>query len=112
MQVEQEIVALGAEIIWVLEADGGGSPGTAEVCRNFMDNLGSTLGWCVGDAETMPVPGTFDDSPFGNGKGFDIVVPRETMEVAYVTDHGIGGGFDNITGEELLAAIQMVAEGL
>ena len=112
MQVEQQIIEAGAELIWVLEADGLGTPGTAEVCRNFMDGLGSELGWCVGDGQTMPNPGTFDDSPFGNGKGFDIVVPRETMEIVYVTNHGIGGGFENISGEELLAQIQMIAESL
>ncbi len=112
MQVEQEIIDAGAELIWVLEANSFLQPGTPEECRNFMDSLGSTQGWCVGDAETMPMAGVFDNSPFGEGRGFDIIVPRESMTIVYTTSHGIGGGFDNITGEELLVEIQAVADGL
>lgn len=112
VQVEQQIVDAGAEVIWILAQDGFGTPGTAQSCRNFMDSQGSELGWCVGDGQTAPTAEAFMDSPFGNGKGFDMVVVRETMEVVFVTSHGIGGGFENLTGEELLAEIQMIAENL
>jgi hypothetical protein len=112
VQVEQQILDTGAEIIWVLEADSFGVPGTAEECRNFVDAMGSSLGWCVGDGETIPMPGTFDDSPFSIGRGFDIIVPRGTMEIVYTTNHGTPDGNENITGEELLAQIQMVADSL
>lgn len=112
MQVEQQILDAGAQIIWVLEANGFGQPGTAQTCRDFVDAQGSQLGWCVGDGETIPMPGTFDNSPFSIGRGFDIIVPRSTMEIVYTTSHGTPLGNENITGEELLAEIQAVAAGL
>ena len=112
MQVEQQIQALGAEIIWVLEANAFLQPGTAAMCREFMDAQGSELGWCVGDGETIPTPGTFDNSPFSVSRGFDIIVPRSTMEVVFSTSHGTPGGNENIDGEALLAAVQAVAESL
>jgi hypothetical protein len=112
VQVEQDILAAGAQIIWVLEANGFGQPGTPEDCRNFVDAQGSNAGWCVGDGETIPVPLTFDNSPFSIGRGFDIIVPRSTMEIVYATNHGTPDGNENITGEELLAEIQMVADSL
>jgi hypothetical protein len=112
VQVEQQIVDAGAQIIWVLEQDSFLQPGTPEGCRNFVDAQGSNLGWCVGDAQTMPVPGTFDNSPFSIARGFDIVVVRETMKIVYSTNHGTTNGNENITGEELLAQIQAIAAGL
>jgi hypothetical protein len=112
VQVEQQILDVGAQIIWVLEADSFGQPGTAEWCRTFVDSMGSQVGWCVGDGQTIPTPGTFDDSPFSIGRGFDIIVPRSTMEIVFSTSHGTPLGNENITGEELLAAVQAVADGL
>lgn len=112
MQWEQEIEDAGAQIIWVLEQDQGGNDGTAFNCRSYMDGKGSTQGWCVGDVETMPLPGTFDDSPFSIERGFDIIVVRETMEVVFSTSHGTTGGNENITGEELLAEVRTVVDAL
>ena len=112
MQVEQQIQAAGAEIIWVLEADAFLQPGTAAACRDFMDAQGSAIGWCVGDGETLPTPGTFDNSPFSIGRGFDIIVPRSTMEIVFTTSHGTPGGNENIDGEALLAAVEAVADSL
>ena len=112
MQVEQQILDAGAEIIWVLEANSFGQPGTAQTCRDFVDSQGSTLGWCVGDGDTMPNPGTFDNSPFSIGRGFDIIVPRGSMKIEYTTSHGTPNGNENITGEDLLAVIEMIAEQL
>ena len=64
------------------------------------------------DNKGVPVPGTFDNSPFSIARGFDIIVPRSTMEIVYSTNHGTPQGNENITGEELLAEIQAVAAGL
>lgn len=112
MQVEQQILDAGAQIIWVLEQDSFLQPGTAQLCRDFIDSRGSTLGWCVGDGQTMPTPGTFDNSPFSIGRGFDIIVPRGSMTIEFTTNHGTPGGNENITGEELLAAIEAIAATL
>ena len=112
MQVEQELVDAGAQLIWVLEQDPFLQPGTAQACRAFMDDLGSTLGWCVGDSQTMPNPGTFDESPFSVARGFDIVVPRQSMEIVFSTSHGTPQGNDNISGQELLAIVQEIVAGL
>jgi hypothetical protein len=112
VQVEQQILDAGAEIIWVLETDSFLQPGTAQGCRNLVDSLGSTHGWCVGDGDTQPVPGTFDNSPFSIERGFDIVLPTQTMVIEYATNHGTPQGNENITGEELLAQIQAIADTL
>lgn len=77
-----------------------------------MDSVGSTLGWCVGDSETMPVPGTFDESPFSIDRGFDIIVPRGGMDIRYTTNHGTVSGNENITGAELLVEVQAVVASL
>lgn len=112
MQVEEQILDAGAEIIWVLETDSFLQLGTAQGCRNLVDSLGSDKGWCVGDADTSPTPGTFDNSPFSISRGFDIVVVRDTMVIEYSTNHGTPAGNENITGEQLLAQIQMIADSL
>lgn len=109
---EQDFLDAGAEIIWVLERDKFFADGTAKLCRDTMDALGSTQGWCVGDAQTEPVPFTFDDSPFSVGRGFDIIVPRQTMEVAYTTSHGTPSGNDNADAAEVLQAVRDVIDGL
>lgn len=111
-RVENEIVAAGAEIIWVLEQDASLTPGTAELCMETMEVLGATLGWCVGDDETKPEAGTFDESPFSKGRGFDIIVPRSSMVIAYTTNHGTPSGNDNLTGEDVLAAVEEVVAEL
>lgn len=112
MQVEQAIVDAGAEIIWVLEQNAFLQPGTPEDCRNMMDSLGSTHGWCVGDSQTFPTPGAFDNSPFSQARGFDIIVPRGSMTIEFATNHGSPGGNENLTGEELLAEVQAIAASL
>lgn len=105
-------MAAGAEIIWVLEQTSFGQPGTAENCQEFLNNLGSSQGWCVGDSQTMPVPGSFDDSPFSLQRGFDIIVTRSDMEIRYATNHGTTSGNENISGAELLAEVQAIADSL
>lgn len=81
-------------------------PGTAVDCLNFMEGRGSDAGWCVGDAETQPEPGTFDDSPFSVARGFDMLVPLDTMTVDYTTSHGTPSGNENPTGEDVLAEVR------
>ncbi len=111
-EVEQQIADEGAQIIWVLEQDTMRNPGTAEGCREFMDFHGSSVGWCVGDAQTMPTAGSFDESPFSVGRGFDIIVPRGSMEIVYTTNHGTPSGNENPSGEDVLNAVKDVAAGL
>lgn len=109
-EVEEDILAAGAEIIWVLEQGQAFQDGTAELCRTTMDRYGSDKGWCVGDEETQPVSGTFDDSPFSVSRGFDIIVPRDTMEIVYSTSHGTPSGNDNLEGADVLQAVLDAAE--
>lgn len=111
--VEDEITEAGAQIIWVLEQSPTLQPGTAELCDEVMDELGSgDVGLCVGDAETEPVAGTFDDSPFSEYRGFDLIVPRTTMEILWTSSHGTPSGNDNLDGEAVLAAVQDVLQQL
>jgi hypothetical protein len=107
--VEDEIVAAGAQIVWVLEAGPGLEPGTAELCDEVMTELGSgPVGLCVGDAETEPEPGVWDASPFSEYRGFDIALPRTTMEILWSSSHGTPGGNENLDGEAVLDAVREV----
>ena len=110
-QVEDEIIAEGAQIIWVLEANRFGQPGTAEDCRAFMSGRGSTRGICVGDSQTMPTAGVWDRSPFAIGRGFDLLMRRSEMRIDWVSTHGTPGGNDNLTGEEVLAEVRRYVAG-
>ncbi len=96
----------------MLEQNQLGQPGTAEDCRSFMDGRGSSAGWCVGDSETSPEPGSWDESPFSVGRGFDIVVPRSTMVVKFTTNHGTPQGNENLDGDDVLDAVREVIDGL
>lgn len=109
--VEDEINQAGAQIVWVLEFDQVGRPGTAARCRDFMAARGSAKGICVGDSETMPTPGVWDDSDFAIGRGFDIIVRRSTMEIEWVSTHGTPGGNENLNGQEVLAEVQRIIAG-
>ena len=111
--MEDEIIAAGAQIVWVLEQGPFLQPGTAELCDEVMDELGSgDVGLCVGDAETEPVAGTFDDSPFSVSRGFDIIVPRTTMEILWTSSHGTPSGNDNLEGTDVLEAVRQVISEL
>lgn len=124
MQIEDDFVAAGAEIVWVLEQDTDFQPGTAASCMDTLEFLDARRGWCVGDGETQPEPGTFDSSPFSvnpgesdapehpSGRGFDMIVPISTMTIAYTTNHGNPHLNENITAEELLAVVQEIVAGL
>lgn len=103
---EQAIEDAGAAIIWVLEQDPQQRPGTREGCEFVMDEFDSVRGICVGDAETRPVAGTFDASPFSIARGFDIIVDRRSMEIVWESSHGTPAGNDNLEGADVLAAVQ------
>lgn len=77
-----------------------------------MDNRGSDKGWCVGDGETEPEEGTFDESPFSIARGFDMIVTRRDMRVGYVTTHGTPAGNENPSGAEVLAEVQAAVAAL
>jgi hypothetical protein len=66
----------------------------------------------VGDAETLPEAGEWDDSPFSQARGFDIVVPRSSMVIEYTTNHGTPAGNDNPSADELFEAVQGVVSAL
>ena len=106
MDVEEEIAALGVQIIWVLEYTQSYVAGTATTCRQFMDGYGSEVGLCVGDGQTEPEAGTFDSSPFSVYRGFDMIVTRDDMVVQFDSSHGTGD--ENLTGAELKAEIEAV----
>ena len=101
-QVEEQIIAEGTQLIWVMTEDASRRPGTAENCRSFLANRGSDNGICVGDSETMPAAYVFRDSPFAAGRGIDLVVRRSDMRVLFASDHGTPSGNDNLTGTQLL----------
>ena len=77
-----------------------------------MSTAGTTEGWCVGDSQTEPLVGAFDDSAFSQGRGFDIVVPRATMRIEATTNHGTPGGNENPTAAEYLELVRGVVEGM
>jgi hypothetical protein len=104
--VEDDIIDAGAAVIWVMEQTPIGQPGTAEVCRPWMNDRGSEAGWCVGDGETEPEAGVWDISPFSVGRGFDIIVPLHSMEIVFTTNHGTPNGNENLNGEEVLEAVE------
>jgi len=111
-QREDDIIAAGAQIIWVLEQGAGFSDGTAENCIDTMEDLGATQGWCVGDDETLPEADVWDDSPFAEGRGFDLIVPRSTMTIDWVSTHGTPSGNDNLDGDDVLAAVEDIVGNL
>ena len=105
--IEDQFIAEGAQIIWVLEQGAEGTPGTAEQCTEALDVLGDpTSGWCVGDGSTLPEASAFDTSPFSEGRGFDMIVRRSTMTVEYSSNHGNPVTNDNPTAEEVLDALR------
>ena len=114
--VEEDIIAAGAAIIWVLTETRDFDPGTAENCRTFVDSRGSDNGFCVGESEMMnqlsPGLRVFDTSSFALGRGFDLIVSRRDMVIRQTSNFGTPRGNDNLTGEELLALIQTVRDDL
>lgn len=109
--IEDDIAEAGAEIIWVLEKGPAFEDGTAALCADVMDELGSEdQGWCVGDAQTEPQAGTFDESPFSLDRGFEMIVHRATMEIVFASSHGSVPGNENLSPEEILAAVQEAAQ--
>lgn len=104
--VENEIIAAGAQIVWVMERNTSSQPGSAMDCANWVRSRGGSRGICVGDGETEPLAGVFDVSPFAIGRGFDIIVDRETMVIDYVTTHGTPAGNENPDGQTILSEVR------
>ncbi len=101
----------GAGIVWVLEADPSQVPGTVDSCTEVMDEVGAPRqGWCVGDGQTQPMAGVFDDSPFSEARGFEMIVARQTMEVLWSSSHGSTSGNENLDGKDVLAAVEAAVE--
>ncbi len=117
-QVEEQFVAAGAQIIWVLQQDSSVQQGTAMSCRDFMNAnpRNSDAGWCVGDGETTgqmtPSDRTWTDSPLALGRGYDLIVSRRDMVIRDAPTHGTPSGNENLTGAELLARVQTVIDSL
>jgi hypothetical protein len=105
-QVEEDIIAAGAALIWVLEQNSISQPGTPQDCRSFVTQRGSDNGYCVGDGSTEPSPGTFDGSPFSVARGFDMIVRRSDMRIVFESSHGSPGGNDNLNGAQILDAVE------
>ncbi|MCK6549118.1 hypothetical protein L6R52_24960 [Myxococcota bacterium] len=97
---------MNVEIIWVLEQDTSFVDGTAQSCRTFVNGRGSDKGWCVGDGQTMPTAGEFDDSPFSAFRGFDMLVRKSDMHIIWTTNHGTPSGNENLTSDQILAELR------
>lgn len=109
--ISAEFEEAGAEIIWVLEEDRDSQPGTVGGCMEVMDVLGSpSVGWCVGDGQTEPEAGVFDDAEVSIYQGFDMIVERRTMRIAFARSHGDSSA--PFSAGELLGAVRGVVAGL
>ena len=115
-EIEDQFIAAGAQIIWVLTETSSFQPGTAVRCREFLQTRGSSAGWCVGDSQTMgqsvPSTTTWGDSPLALGRGIDLIVSRSDMVVRESFKHGTPAGNDNLSGGELLARVRAVIDSL
>ncbi len=107
-----EIIAAGAQIIWVLEYTGQFDDGTAETCYTFMSSKQTTRGICVGDSETQPNPLTFWNSPFSAQRGIDVIVDPRRMNVVFTAGHGTTAGNENLNGDDILAAVEEAVANL
>lgn len=107
-QLEEQIIALGIQLVWVLQETTSFAAGNATQCRDYVRQRGSDKGLCVGDGQTMPTARVFDSSPFTVRRGFDMLVRKSDMTILYATSHGTPGGNDNKTGAELLAEIRRI----
>lgn len=103
---EDEIENAGAQIIWVLQEDRSFDDGTAQSCFDFMESIGAARGVCVGDGQTEPEAGTFANSPFTVGRGFDAIVTRSDMKIVWQASHGTPLGNENPDGAVVLEEIQ------
>ncbi|MFT4627243.1 MAG: hypothetical protein ACI8PZ_005925 [Myxococcota bacterium] len=110
--VQDDLIDAGAQIIWVLEQGQSFEDGTANNCFDTMERFGATQGWCVGDDQTKPDADVWDESEFSVGRGFDLIVPRSTMQIVYTTSHGTPNGNENLTGADVLAEVRAVVGGL
>ena len=88
-----------------------GAPGTAELCVDVMTALGSVSnGWCVGDSETGPINGAWDESELAEGRGFDLIVERSSMKIVWISTHGTPAANENLDGQGVLSAVEEAIE--
>ena len=110
--IDDDFIAAGAEIIWILEQGPFFEDGTADNCLDVLTSVGADQGWCVGDDETDdPYADVWDDSPFAVDRGVDIIVRRSTMTIEWVASHGSPGGNDNVSAADLLAEVEAIVAG-
>ena len=105
--LEGQFIANDAQIIWMLQESGVLTPATSQDSQNFFsaDPQTSGVGIRVGDADTQPVAGAFEDSPFipdGFGesdRGFAMVVRKSDMRIVWAE---FNGNERNISGQDVL----------
>lgn len=103
--VEDEFAAAGARVIWVLNENISFQLATSQDAQNYYrDTIASALGVAVGDAETSPDVGAFNDTPIiTSGRGFVMVVRRSDMQVTYSVN------YSSSSAAALLAEVQAAA---
>lgn len=106
--VEEDILAAGGYIIWVQQLQVNNQPGTAQNCAQNRMADSSDKGMCVGDGETEPTAGTWNRSPFRQGRGTDVIVRTSDMRIVHGGPHGTPTRNDDLTGQEILELVRSV----
>ena len=83
-------MAAGALIVWVIQEDTFASAASSQDAQNVVEfTIGSGEGIRVGDADTLPTAGTFENSPFiTSNRGFEMIVRRSDMRIVYSAPQG------------------------
>ena len=100
--LEDQFIAADAQIIWMLQENQSAQLATSQDTENFFssDPNTSDVGIRVGDAETLPVAGVFEASPFiESDRGFGMVVRKSDMRIIFAEFHG---NERNLTAQDLL----------
>lgn len=100
--MEDELAAAGARVIWVLNENISFQLASSQDAQNYYrDTIVSERGVAVGDAETSPDVGAFNETPIiTSGRGFVMVVRRSDMQVTYSVN------YSSSSANELLAQVQ------
>ena len=106
--IEAQFRDADAQIIWMLQENPQFQSATSQDSHNFYSTAPNTSGYGirVGDAETEPVAGAFEASPFippSSNRGFAMVVRKSDMQIVFADFHG---NERNLTAQDLLAAAQ------
>lgn len=105
--LEAEYIAAGAQVIWMLQETTGFQPATSAQTHEFYESsIASDVGLRVGDAETQPIAGAFENSPFiDTDRGFVMIVRKRDMKIVYENTHG---NERTLNGQTLLDAVRAV----